>query len=257
MKFIIAIILSFPLIGSTQDYVRVIHGSILWMVKSDGTDSMQMPIGDKSGYSIIGHYHSISKITGLQAALDSKGTSSFSGVYSDLTGKPSLFDGIYASLTSKPTLFDGVFSSLTSKPTTISGYGITDTKGYTLSVQALTSSPTDAQTIYFGGLPRAPTATAATSKIYIRKAGTIKIAEIYCQSGTAGTNEAWVISIRLNNTTDTQIASLSVNTGERIWSNTSLSIAVAIGDYIEIKSVNPTWATNPLTTIFGGYVYIE
>lgn len=124
--------------------------------------------------------------------------------------------------------------------------------GYTLSVQALTSSPTDAQTIYFGNMPKAPTTTAAISKIYIRKAGTIKIAEIYCFSGTAGTNEAWVLSIRKNNTTDTQIASVSLAASERVFSNTGLSIAVAAGDYIEIKSVNPTWATNPLTTIFGG-----
>jgi hypothetical protein len=129
--------------------------------------------------------------------------------------------------------------------------------GYTLSVQALTSSPTDAQTIYFGNMPKAPTTTSATSKIYIRQSGTIKRAEIYCFSGTAGTNEAWVLSIRLNNTTDTQIASVSASTSERIFSNTSLSIAVSAGDYIEIKSVNPTWATNPLTTIFGGYIYIE
>lgn len=129
--------------------------------------------------------------------------------------------------------------------------------GYSINVQALTSSPTDAQTIYFGMLPKAPTTTAAISKIYIRQAGTIKRAELYCYSGTAGTNEAWVISIRLNNTTDTQIASVSLGTSERIFSNTALSIAVSAGDYIEIKCVNPTWATNPLTTIFGGYIYIE
>lgn len=134
---------------------------------------------------------------------------------------------------------------------------ITNYTGYTLSVQALTSGPTDAQTIYFGNQPKAPTANAAQSKVYIRKAGTIKIAEIYSFATTAGSNEAWPISIRLNNTTDTQIASISVSAGERIWSNTGLSIAVIAGDYIEIKSVNPTWATNPLAWIVGGYLYIE
>lgn len=132
----------------------------------------------------------------------------------------------------------------------VSGAGL----GYTLSVQALTSSPTDAQTIYFGQLPKAPVTAAATSKIYIRKAGTIKMAQIYCYSGTA---EAWVINIRLNNTTDTQIASVSLGASERIFTNSSLNISVVAGDYIEIKAVNPTWATNPLTCIFGGYVYIE
>lgn len=129
--------------------------------------------------------------------------------------------------------------------------------GYAINVQALTSSPVDAQTVYFGMLPKAPTTTAAISKVYIRKAGTIKIAEIYCYSGTAGTNQAWSIYIRKNNTTDTLIATLSLATSERVFTNSALSIAVAAGDYIEIKSVNPTWTTNPLTTIWGGFIYIE
>jgi hypothetical protein len=129
--------------------------------------------------------------------------------------------------------------------------------GYTINVQALTSSPTDAQTIYFGMLPKAPTSTANISKVYIRKAGTIKIANIYCYSGTAGSNESWSLYIRKNNSSDTLIATVSASTSERIWSNTGLSISVAVGDYIEIKSVNPSWGTNPLTTIFGGYIYIE
>jgi len=129
--------------------------------------------------------------------------------------------------------------------------------GYTLQIQALTSSPADGATVYFGKLPKAPVTVAAISKIYIRKAGTIKIAEIYCYSGTAGSNEAWSLYIRKNNTTDTLIATLNLATSERVFSNTGLSIAVAVGDYIEIKAINPSWGTNPLTTIFGGYIYIE
>jgi hypothetical protein len=141
--------------------------------------------------------------------------------------------------------------------TSILGSGSIPIPGYTLSVQALTSSPVDAQTIYFGNLPKAPVTTANISKVYIPKSGTIKRAEIYCYSGTAGTNQAWSGYIRLNNLTDTLIQTLSVATNERVFSNSSLSIVVVAGDYIEIKFINPTWATNPLTTIFGGYIYIE
>jgi len=129
--------------------------------------------------------------------------------------------------------------------------------GYTLSVQALTSSPTDAQTVYFGQLPKAPITTAAVSRIYIRKAGTIKMANVFCYSGTAGTAEAWSLYIRLNNSTDTLIETIAAAASERTFDNSSLSIAVVAGDYIEIKSIQPTWATNPLTTIYGGYIYIE
>lgn len=187
-----------------------------------------------------------------------------------------LIDGSYIfAMTPKIKTFFP-FEQLSGKPTSLSGYGIIDAMpaatlqtalnlkantsallGYTIDVQALTSSPTDAQTIYFGQLPKAPVTAAATSKIYIRKAGTIKMANIYCYSGTAGTAEAWVMSIRLNNTTDTQIASVAAAINERVFSNSSLNIPVIAGDYIEIKAVNPTWATNPLTTIFGGYIYIE
>lgn len=129
--------------------------------------------------------------------------------------------------------------------------------GYAINIQALTSSPTDGQTVYFGTLPKAPVTAAGTSKIMIRKAGTLKIAEIYCFSGTAGTAENWSLYIRKNNTTDYLIATLGVSASERIFSNAGLNIPLAIGDYIEIKSVQPTWATNPLTCIYGGYVYVE
>ncbi len=131
------------------------------------------------------------------------------------------------------------------------------TLGYTLAVQALTSSPTDAQTVYFGNLPKAPVTTAATSKVYIPKTGTLKRAEVYCFSGTAGTAESWSLYVRHNNATDYLIATLAVSASARIFSNSSLAIAVSAGDYFEIKGVQPTWVTNPATTIYGGYVYIE
>ena len=135
--------------------------------------------------------------------------------------------------------------------------GAAGVSNYCINVQALTSSPTDAQTVYFGMLPKAPTTTANISKVYIRAAATIKRAEIYCYSGTAGTNEAWSLYIRKNNTTDTLIATVSAAAGERVFSNTALNISMAANDYFEIKGIQPTWATNPLTTIYGGYIYLE
>lgn len=134
---------------------------------------------------------------------------------------------------------------------------ITSYAGYSINVQALTSSPVDATTIYFGVLPKAPTTTSNISKIYIRTAGTITAAEIYSYSGTAGTNENWSLYIRVNGTTDNLIQTVGVATSERVFTNSSLAIAVSAGDYVEIKSVNPTWATNPLTTIFGGYIKLN
>ncbi len=168
-----------------------------------------------------------------------------------------LSSGDWSTFNAKQTALVSGTNIKTINSTSLLGSGNITTLGYTLSVQALTSSPVDAQTIYFGNLPKAPVTVAATSKVYIPRAGTIKRAEIYCYSGTAGTNQAWSGYVRLNNTTDTLIATLSVATSERIFSNSALSIAVVAGDYFEIKFINPTWATNPLTTIFGGYIYIE
>jgi len=129
--------------------------------------------------------------------------------------------------------------------------------GYSINVQALTSSPSDGATVYFGMLPKAPTTTANISKVYVRAAGTIKRVEIYVYSGTAGTNQAWSLYIRKNNSQDTLIATVSANTNERVFSNTNLNISMAAGDYFEIKGVQPSWSTNPATTIYGGYVYLE
>lgn len=196
------------------------------------------------------HTHVISDVTNLQSSLDAKATTSHNHSGTDITsGNISVnrFNGGTNASSSTFLRGDGTWvapSAGASNP-------------YTINVQALTSSPVDAQTIYFGLLPKAPVTVAATSKVHIRRNGTIIGANIYSFSGTAGTAESWSLYIRTNNTTDALIQTLAVATSERIFTNSSLNIPVVAGDYIEIKSVNPTWVTNPLTTIFGGYVLIQ
>ena len=143
------------------------------------------------------------------------------------------------------------YSNLT---TTVGAMG--QPPGVSFTVQSLTSSPADAATVYFGQLPKAPSAIN-TNRIYFRQSGTITIANIYCYSGTAGSAEAWSLYIRKNNTTDYLIQTLSVSANERVFFNSVMSIPIIAGDYIEIKSVQPTWVTNPLTTIFGGYFILK
>lgn len=129
--------------------------------------------------------------------------------------------------------------------------------GYTVALQYIVNSPTDAQTVFFGNIPVAPTTTANTRKVFVPTAGNVVAIDFYTQAtGTAGTAEAWALSFRLNNTTDTAIATVSLATAERRWTNFSLSIPVIVGDYFEMKAVNPTWATNPTNVVGGGYVYI-
>lgn len=129
--------------------------------------------------------------------------------------------------------------------------------GYPLYVQGLSYTPADGQIVYFGNRPIAPSTVAATNKIYIRQKGVITRANIVSSSGTAGTSEAWPMYVRVNNTVDYLIETKSISANQRIWANTSINIPVNAGDYIEMKSVQPTFATNPATTLLGGYIYLE
>ena len=80
---------------------------------------------------------------------------------------------------------------------------------------------------------------------------------INAYSGKPGKNEAWSLYIRKNNAADTLIKTISSSSYERLFVSTNLNVSVVAGDYIEIKGVQPTWVTNPLTTIYRGSLYIE
>jgi hypothetical protein len=129
--------------------------------------------------------------------------------------------------------------------------------GYTIAVQSLASSPADNVINYFGANPRAVTTTANVSQVYIPRTGTIKAAYITGYAGTAGTAEAWIMLLRKNNTTDYNITTVATNTSQRVFINAQMNVPVSAGDYFEIKTLNPPWVTNPLTSTFGGHIYIE
>lgn len=129
---------------------------------------------------------------------------------------------------------------------------------YALQVQAAAQAvTTDSQTLYWGSQQVAPSTTADRWRVYIPKTGTIRSAYIYSYAGTAGTNSAWSMYIRLNNTSDTLIQTLGANTNDRVWSSAALDIAVTAGDYIEMKEVQPAWGTNPADVTRTGVVYVE
>jgi hypothetical protein len=134
-----------------------------------------------------------------------------------------------------------------------------DEPPYTLQIVAENlATITDASIYYAGCLAGlAPGTTAALAKLYIPRAGTITKAYILWNAGTAGSAENISAYIRLNNTSDTLIATVGTSGASKEFSNTSLSIAVAAGDYIELKIACPTWATNPANVRIGGVVYIS
>jgi len=133
------------------------------------------------------------------------------------------------------------------------------TSGLALTISGgIITAPVDATTYYFGGQYETPIeSTAANHRMYCPKAGTIRAAYVFWRAGTAGSGENVSMYIRLNNTTDTLIATIGNTAAIKVFSNVALAIAVAQGDYIEIKMVSPTWATNPDYVYLSGVVYIE
>ena len=131
--------------------------------------------------------------------------------------------------------------------------------GYSLTLTATAqSAPTDGQTDYWGGANAlAPQTTEGRCRVFIPKTGTVKAIYIVAFAGTAGSAEAWSQYFRLNATTDTLIETTTETTSNRRWTNTGLSIAVTAGDSFEIKSIAPTWATDPVNLRYTGVVYIE
>lgn len=133
--------------------------------------------------------------------------------------------------------------------------------GYALMFYGNTqSSPADATTYYFGNAPAQAIDTNATwYRIYVPKAGKIKA--VYGNlhtGGAAGSGESSSIYVRINNTTDVTVTtSLTTNSVSNPFNATGLSTAVSAGDYLEIKWVTPTWASNPTNIRGSVVVYIE
>jgi len=131
---------------------------------------------------------------------------------------------------------------------------VDETKVQKMSCQMTISSMQDSQSYFFGMNPNVAVIGSGTRKIYFREAGTITGSELYwISTGVAGSNESVPISIRLNNTTDYSIASVATTAAEKVFSNTSMSIPILSGDYIEFKIATPAWATNPTNVSIGGY----
>jgi hypothetical protein len=130
---------------------------------------------------------------------------------------------------------------------------------YALNVLHAALSPADSTNYYFGNITvGAPAALWDLFKIRIPKTGRITAFYFNQWSQTAtGTAEAWPIYLRLNDTTDTLLATISSDSPNRNWVGTNLNIAVTEGDYIVCKYVCPAWVTNPDGSKGGGYIFIE
>ncbi len=130
-------------------------------------------------------------------------------------------------------------------------------KNTTLISRSTNTSPADNTTYYAGFFTSSINANAQPITIPVN--GTIK--EIHfniVNPSTLGTAQTSSVFLRLNDTTDTLISSaVTTNQVEKTFINSSLNIAVNIGDTIEIKWITPTWTTNPGALTFNSLIFIE
>jgi len=120
-------------------------------------------------------------------------------------------------------------------------------------------SPADSTSYVLGGIGITATSGGGVTNVYIPRAGTITKAYIHqLVSPTLGTTETSTVSVRLNNSTNTTITSIfQQDQTTETFSNTSLSIAVVAGDFVEILWVTPAWVTNPTIVYIGVSLLLE
>lgn len=112
------------------------------------------------------------------------------------------------------------------------------------------SSPVDATQYnvgcYYGSAPIVTGSGENTVRIYIPRSGVITKCYFTVIGDPSATNETGTVSIRVNNATDNTVSSsVTFNAYQSYYNNTSLNIPVTEGNYIWVKVLTPTWATNP------------
>ena len=119
-------------------------------------------------------------------------------------------------------------------------------------------SPADSTTYYWGSIPDlAPSATADIKRIYIPVTGTITRVTVFTYTNGTNSSDTDSIYLRLNNSSDTLISSSHTYTADsEIITNSSLSISITAGDYVEFKQVVGVLTTNPTNVYVSGQILI-
>jgi hypothetical protein len=121
------------------------------------------------------------------------------------------------------------------------------------------------QILSWGGHPgQTPWTFTSPGKLFIPKDGVIRyvLTHVYHTTATwvRSSTYTWSMYVRLNNTTNTLIQSLTAPTTSYFteWINTNVNIAVSQGDYIEIYETTPTvFTTTPGSCYRNGVFVIE
>ena len=130
-------------------------------------------------------------------------------------------------------------------------------KTYTIPILARSRDFADAETV--DNFAFSAEAGPSQDKMYFAKNGIITQVVLLSHSeGVASSNEAWPWYLRINATTDYLLATVSSTAALKNFSKLSgLNIPVTTTDFWNIKTVCPTWATNPTGTWMSGYIVVS
>jgi hypothetical protein len=173
----------------------------------------------------------------------------------------SILDSIQEALTTAlKGAYDGAVSWISTNGTNILNHISStsnphQTKTF-LFIQHATTNPVDSETRYFAQRSILPQTVENTNRVYADRTTKIVGASIQLYSSTAGSNEDWSMYIRVNDTTDYLIATVSQNANIRLFENSSLNITLNDNDWFSIKLVNPIWGTNPVGTTGAGQLTV-
>ena len=154
---------------------------------------------------------------------------------------------------------NAAFVTLTNKTIAEANNTITIKRSIMWFCGSIITAPTDSTDYFFGNVGTTET-TYLGQRIYFPVACTIKAAIFNAYKAVAASNENVGIYIRLNNTTDYTVSTTAqfvTGFGNDQVSNTSMSVPIAAGDYINLKISCPAWATNPTNIRLSMCISIE
>lgn len=106
-------------------------------------------------------------------------------------------------------------------------------------------NPADNATYYFGAQYTVAPGTGATARIFYMPYDCTLIGYTISIAYTVGSSETSQLYCRINNTTDVQLGGNFSGAATIFTQGTTAATNVSAGDYLNIKWVCPTWATNP------------
>lgn len=122
----------------------------------------------------------------------------------------------------------------------------------------VSTNPVDGSIQYVGSSGTPTAGVADIQRLYIPKAGRIRVVSVFVWAATPGSNENIAVDILLNNSGVTNVGNVKADATQNTLQNTGLTLAVVVGDYIEVRFTNPTWATNPTgNVVYTANVYLS